>query len=414
MGDRAEFLDIHLEAPVPCDIEDDLVGACEVRPHGGREPVAHRPEPSRRDPCPWRSEAVILGSPHLVLPDLAHDDSLSLQERREFLDDELGAKRPVLPVAHGVLLLPRSDPCEPPFVVLLLLDAGEHLLQDGLCIAHDRDIHPLVLADLCRVDVDVDYPCLRCERIQFSRHAVIEPDTDGDEEVCLGDGIVRVLGPVHPEHAQVERVVARDGTKPHQGRRDRDHQGLGEPEELAGRIRGYHAPANVQERPFGLGKHLQRLVDLPGMAPVRGLVSPQRDRFRFGELELDLVGADVLGKVYQYRAWPARSCDVERLSHHAPKVLCSFDEVIVLRDRHRDARDVRLLERVVSKEVCRDLPGEGDDRDGVHVRGRYPCHEVAGPGTGGGQAYAHPAARTGEPVSGMGGCLFMPYEDVPQ
>jgi len=80
-GYGREFLDIHLETPVPGNIEDGLVRAGEVGTDGGREPVSHRAEPPGGDPGPGFPETEVLGGPHLVLADLADDDALPVQER---------------------------------------------------------------------------------------------------------------------------------------------------------------------------------------------------------------------------------------------------------------------------------------------------------------------------------------------
>ena len=54
--------------------------------------------------------------------------------------------------------------------------------------------------------------------------------------------------------------------------------------------------------------------------------------------------------------------------------------IVVLGAGAGDARDVALLEGVVADEVRRDLSGEDDDRDGVHVGRGDAGDSVRGPG----------------------------------
>ncbi len=67
------------------------------------------------------------------------------------------------------------------------------------------------LADLGRVDVDVDDFGVRGELGDLAGHAVGEARAHGDEQVALGDGHVGVLGAVHahgPRFSGLEQRMA--------------------------------------------------------------------------------------------------------------------------------------------------------------------------------------------------------------
>ena len=60
------------------------------------------------------------------------------------------------------------------------------LAQHALHIAHDGHVRGAVLADLRRVDVDVDHLGVRRECRQAAGHAVVEAHAQRDQQVALG------------------------------------------------------------------------------------------------------------------------------------------------------------------------------------------------------------------------------------
>ncbi len=380
---------------------------------GCREAVAHGPKAPRGDPGPGFLEAVVERGPHLVLADLACDDTLAVQDVAEFLDDVLRAKVAVIAVAEGVLRLPGADPTDPARRITALLHPLEDRLEDSFDVTHDRDIDDLVLPDLGRVDIDMDDRRVRREGLNLARHPVIEPDADGYQEVALRHRVVRGLGAVHPEHPEVERVIAGDGAEPHQGRRDGDPCRLDELQEFGRCPREDHAPAGIDERALRSCNKVYRLVDLADMPLIGGLVTAEGDCLRDGFAVPHLARADVFGEIDQHRTGPSGPGDVEGFLNDAIEIVGIFDQIVVLRHRHRDPGDVRLLERIVPEEAGGHLTGERHDRNGVHIRRRDPCNQVARAGAGGGKAYAYAAACTRVPVGRVRRCLLMPYQNMP-
>ena len=86
----------------------------------------------------------------------------------------------------------------------------------------DRHINVLILANLCRVNIDMDHFCMRCEGFNLSGNTVVEPCADGDQEIAFSDREVCIFSTVHPQHAKVERVITGNTTDTHKGGRDRD------------------------------------------------------------------------------------------------------------------------------------------------------------------------------------------------
>ena len=84
----------------------------------------------------------------------------------------------------------------------------------------------------------------------------------------------------------------------------------------------------------------------------------------------------------------------------------------MLRDRCRDATDVRLLEGILADVGIADLPRDTDERDRIHVRRRDARHEVRAAGAGRRQAHADLARRTRIAVRRMSRSLLVTHEDM--
>ena len=97
---------------------------------------------------------------------------------------------------------------------------------------------------------------------------------------------------------------------------------------------------------------------------------------------------------------------------HARDVLDGGHQPGVLDDRHRDALDVGLLERVGADQVRRHLAGDADDRRRVEVGVGDRSHQVGRPGAGRGDGDADPAGRPGVALGHVAGALLVAHEVV--
>ena len=155
---------------------------------------------------------------------------------------------------------------------------------------------------------------------------------------------------------------------------------------------------------------LRRPPDHPRVALRRGTIAAQVDLLRPDELRFLLE--HVLGNVDVYRPGTARARDVERLAHRHRDVLGAHHEVVVLRDRLRDARDVRFLETVLAQQRARHVPRDRHHRRRVQVRGRDASDQVGRARTARRQADADLARGAGVAVGHVRGALFVPHQHV--
>ena len=104
-----------------------------------------------------------------------------------------------------------------------------------LDVAHDGHVHGHVLADLRRVDVDVDDARVRRVGADLAGDAVVEAHAQRDQQVGRLDGAVDVLPAVHAHEAVAERMLLVDGADAQQRVRDGDLGLLGEGPQLVDR-----------------------------------------------------------------------------------------------------------------------------------------------------------------------------------
>ena len=127
---------------------------------------------------------------------------------------------------------------------------------------------------------------------------------------------------------------------------------------------------------------------------------------------IQLLRKDVLGNVDCNRSRTPRARDEKGFFQHLRQILRRLHEVVVLRDRCRDATDVRLLEGILADVGIADLPRDTDERDRIHVRRRDARHEVRAAGAGRRQAHADLARRTRIAVRRMSRSLLVTHEDM--
>ena len=155
------------------------------------------------------------------------------------------------------------------------------------------------------------------------------------------------------------------GAASHQRRDDGDAGQLGERPQRR-RAAGLEDPAaGVDHRSLGGGDELggggdERQIRRRGRAVARHVQA-------LGPVPLHRLQGDVLRHVHEDRTWPAGCRHVEGFGNHAGDVGGVGDEPVVLRDTHRDAGRVGLLEGVGADRRRRHLPGDADEGDRVHV-----------------------------------------------
>ena len=84
---RLKLANVHANAGVTVDIDDDAIGLRELRADRGRQTEAHRAHAAGRQPQTRLAKVEILRSPHLVLADAGGDDRFALGVLVDLFDD---------------------------------------------------------------------------------------------------------------------------------------------------------------------------------------------------------------------------------------------------------------------------------------------------------------------------------------
>jgi hypothetical protein len=138
------------------------------------------------------------------------------------------------------------------------------------------------------------------------------------------------------------------------------------------------------------------------------------------EIELDVPRGHharllrVLRHIDEHGPRATRRGQVERLAHDAGNVARISDEVPVLRDRNRDPRDVRLLERIGAEQCARHLTSDSHERSRIHPRVRNRRHEVRCTWPARCDTHAHAPRGPRVTFRSVTGALFMTAQHMTQ
>ena len=216
---------------------------------------------------------------------------------------------------------------------------------------------------------------------------------------------------MHAGHPQVLGVAVRECAARHQGGDHRDAGELGQFGQFVASLAADHAAADVEHRLARACDQRGGFLDLAAVRLGVRLVAGQFHLRRPGEGALTLQ--HVLGDVDQHRARSAGGGDVKGLGDHPGDVVAIADQEVVLGDRHGHAGDVGFLEGVGADQRPAHLPGDGDHRNGIHLRVGQRGDQVRRTRAGGGHHDPHSAGGMGVTAGGVPGALLVADQHVP-
>ena len=222
-------------------------------------------------------------------------------------------------------------------------------------------------------------------------------------------GLIRAM---HTQPAQTLAVALRVRANAHQRGGNREAKLLHQVGQAFACLACYHTATGIEHWALGLQHHLDGFLDLPGMPTGHRIVGAQFDLLRVHVLVALGGRGHVLGDIDHHRARTTGRCQIEGLFQHFWDFGRVTNREAVLHDRTRHANDIGFLEGVVTNQVAHDLAAQNNHGNGVHVGGRNASHRVGSAGARGHQHHAGLAGGTGIAVGSVGGCLFVPHEDV--
>ena len=256
-GGSFQFAQIHANAGVTVNVDNQLAWVRKLRANGRRQAEAHGAHAAASQPQARLAEVKVLRGPHLVLAHARGNDGVALRQAIDRLDDGVrldhGGSTVVVESVHalqfGAMRMPLAVVRAEPGGLAVL---AQHLQSDG----HFTDMapaHPLHFVDFAGVDVEVRNETRTPRKLRgHTGHAVVEARTHSDEGVAVFDGVVGKRSAVHTEHVHGQRAGGIHRTNAHQRGHHRNAEGFCKAPQFAGRTAIHHATAHVEQRALRL------------------------------------------------------------------------------------------------------------------------------------------------------------------
>ena len=367
---------------------------------------AHGTQTAAGDEAAALGVAQILRCPHLVLAHIGHIHGLRATLIAHLSDDLMGHQAGGVGHRVVILCLPLVDHGHP-LRMLFLLDLGQHGVQHIGRIAHDGKIDLHILAQLTRVDVDLDDGGVLCKGLGVQGHTVREAGAHCNEHIAVGHSAVGGVAAVHAHHPDVHRVAVGHDACGHQGISRRD---LGLLQQVAQGLAGScaaHAAAKVDQRALGRIDKIRCPLDLLRVEGGHGA-----DGLRLFGGELAYRRRHVLGDIHQHRALAAALCNTEGRAHGIGQLFHPAHREIVLGDGHCDALNVGFLKAVPPDPVRGHVAGKGYHGHRVHIGRGNAGDQIGGTRAAGSQHHAGAAGRAGIAVCRMRRTLLVGGEHM--
>ena len=161
---------------------------------------------------------------------------------------------------------------------------------------------------------------------------------------------------MHPKIPDIQRMIRRDRSAPHDRRDHRDPGPLCQLCKLCVRPGNVHSASCQEERALCFSKHLECLLKLSDMHLRIRPVSADIDLRRI--FRASKLSHHILRQVDENRPRPSRPCDVECLLYDTPQVFPVADGYSILGNTPGNPYDVNLLECIVSYQMSCHLSGK--------------------------------------------------------
>ncbi len=297
------------------------------------------------------------------------------------------------------------------FDLLRLFHNANHFFQTVLDVPYDGYVDVHVLLYGCGIDVDVNYLCKRSKLINLARDPVVEPGSDGNDEIAVCNRHVCRIGAVHAEHSYEVFPRSRIPPKAHERQRYRQTNEIDELGEVFCSIAENYPAAGIHDRPPGIVYQVYCFLYLLRMPFVVRTISPELDFTRD-----DVFGGrcdHILRKVDENRSRPAARCDVESLPDNPREVVHVFHQIVMFRAGPGNSHDIGLLKSIVPDHQGRNLPGKHHEGNRIHICSCDAGHRVRRTRTGSHEAYTGFARSSRITIRSVNRSLLMPDKVMP-
>ena len=299
-----------------------------------------------------------------------------------------------------------------PFLVSGRFQQFGHCSQGIFTVAQYGNIRFHILVYLCRINIEMDYFCLRRIRGQLARHTIVKTHAYRNQHIALIGIDIRPQIAMHAQHPLVQRMLCWQCGKPQQGATGRHIRLFDESTQFVLRIAKLHALPHQHQRTFRRIYQISSL--LYGFRFHFGYRQIAAHVIHFGRHIFRLIHLSVLGKVQHNRTGTSALRYIESAGHCPCHIFRTTDLIAPLRDGLRNAHQIHLLKGIGSKESRSNLSGNDNNRRAVYHGIRNTCNGVRCARTAGNQAYAHLTRHTRIALCRMCSSLFMAHQNMIQ
>jgi len=239
----------------------------------------------------------------------------------------------------------------------------------------------------------------------FSCDAIIKADAEGKKQIAIVNRIVGIDGAVHTEPFEGLGIIFWKAAYAHESRCDRDAGRTGKLEEIGFRSGSDDAPADIKDGTLGFFDEAENFMEgdlvWRGRAVVAGNIHLGGPRHLSGGL------LNVFRNIDNDGAGSARGSDMKSFRHDAGNISRMHHEIAVFDDGEGNAKNIGFLECTPADGGRGDLTGDGNHRDGVHVRIGDTGNEIGGTWAGSGHHDADFSGRAGIAFGHKGSALFV-------
>ena len=254
--DGLELAEVHADAGVAVDVDDQAVALGELRADRRRQAESHGAHAAGGQPQPRAAEIEILRRPHLVLADAGGDDRLAAGQPVDLLDhvvrlDQLA----VAVVVHRILARAarRSARChadQSRWKPLRLAVIEQRSSASGIRPTWLQSTRLTLLISEASISKCAMNLALRGELRRIAGDAVVEARAEREQAIAVIDRIVGECRAVHAEHAHRQRIGGVDGADAHQRGDHRDPEVPGKFAQRSAALGVDHAAAGIDQRPL--------------------------------------------------------------------------------------------------------------------------------------------------------------------
>ena len=283
------------------------------------------------------------------------------------------------------------------------------VIKNMFYISDKRNRGANILADFCRVHINMYKNLILCDQIRLTDCPVRNPCTYHNEKIWLIHSSIGICLTIITHHAKIHRILCLHNSKPHHGRHYRYLIFMRKIPQFLDSVTQMYATACTYDRSFGFFKLHNYFLDLNSMSFHRRLIGTQGNLFRIFE-SADCSILYINRNIYQDGTFSSWICYVKGLLKHTRDIFHPFYQIAVFYKGLYSARDICFLENITAYQFTFDLSGNAHHWNTVSKSRSNSCNQVRSTRAAGNCTYTHLTCDSRLSACCMGSVLFCSYK----